>query len=181
MARHHKDRDEAMMDNYGGICLEIPIFRFVLNEGLDDQFLPAKGSERATGWDVRSESDHTIYCGQYIKISLGFRVLPPEGWWLECRPRSSTFTKKNLHALYGVIDEDFEGQCIFACQYLPDFVGVLDANYTKLVIKAGEAIGQIIPVRRQEMLVKKVTDEEYKSFCQERNTSRGTGGFGSTG
>lgn len=153
-----------------------PVFRFALNEGLSDLYLPTRGSERASGWDVRSTDQVLIKAGEYAKIPLGFRLFCPFGWWVELRPRSSSFAKKNLHALYGVIDEDYEGQCVFACQYLPEKSDV--PGY--LAIQAGEAVGQILPVRRQEMVIEKVSNEEYERLSKERNTSRGEGGFGST-
>jgi dUTP pyrophosphatase len=182
------------MQNYDGYSPPIPIFRFALVEGLSDQFLPTKGSERATGWDVRSTEDLIIKPGEYVKIPLGFRMLAPPGWWLELRPRSSAFAKKHLHALYGVIDEDYEGHCVFAAQYNPyielgmlSFVNgrcavVYDESMHKtLEIKAGDAIGQLVPVQRQEMKVERISNEEIEKEYKERNTSRGTGGFGSTG
>lgn len=153
---------------------EIPVFKFALKEGLSDIYLPTKGSDRASGWDVRSTDKLIIRPGEYVKIPLGFRIFSPPGWWLELRPRSSTFAKKNLHALYGVIDEDYEGMLVFAGQYIPQ-------TGFSLEIQQGEAIGQIIPIRRQEMKVEMVTNEEYERLCKERNTSRGEGGFGSTG
>jgi deoxyuridine 5'-triphosphate nucleotidohydrolase len=153
---------------------DIPVFRFVLDEGLPDKFLPTKGSEKATGWDVRSSKvDVLIKPGEYAKISLGFRAFAPDGWWLELHPRSSTFVKKHLHALYGVIDEDYEGECIFACH--------LPKSESSLLITFGEALGQLIPVRRQEMVVEKVSNEEYLALTKQRNFARGAGGFGSTG
>lgn len=154
---------------------KLPIFKFALNDGVSEIHLPTRGSERATGWDVRSVDRLLIRPGEYVKITLGFRMLCPPGWWMELRPRSSSFAKKNLHALYGVIDEDYEGQCIFAAQYLPT-----QQVIAPLEIQEGEAIGQIIPVRRQEMIVERVSNEEYEKLCKERNTSRGAGGFGST-
>lgn len=168
---------------------EIPIFRFAIRENLKDvtrdglsAFLPTRGTERSTGWDVKAAltnglTDLVIRPGSHVKIPLGFRVFAPEGWWLELRPRSSSFAKKNLHALYGVIDEDYEGECIFACQYLPD----LRSLGNDLVIKFGEAIGQIVPVKRQEMIVAEITNTDYDSACKARNAARGAGGFGSTG
>ena len=156
--------------------MKLPIFKFALNVGLSDEFLPIKGSERASGWDVRSVRTVILDPYNYTKIDLGFRMFSPPGWWMELRPRSSTFAKKHLHALYGVIDEDYEGQCVFACQYLP-----MDRINGQLIIEPGEAIGQMIPVKRQEMIVERVSNEEYESLCKNRNTSRGSGGFGSTG
>ncbi len=162
------------MDGYN-----FPTFKFAINEGLSDIYLPKKGTDRATGWDVRSTDKLLIYPGEYVKISLGFRLFCPVGWWMELRPRSSSFAKKNLHALYGVIDEDYEGNCVFAAQYLPHKELGVSAGLP-LEIQEGEAIGQIIPVRREEMIVERVTNEEYEKLCKERSASRGSGGFGST-
>lgn len=164
------------MENYNECPL--PIFKFALAEGLIDIYLPTPGTDKATGWDVRSIQDVTIKPGEYAKIPLGFRMFAPPGWWLELRPRSSTFAKKHLHALYGVIDEDYEGQCVFACQYIPLS---LDKDDSPIIIKTGESIGQVIPVKRQVMKVERVSNEEYEKICKERSASRGTGGFGSTG
>jgi dUTP pyrophosphatase len=169
------------MENYDGYFPPIPIYRFAMRNELAEQpqYYPKKGSERATGWDVCAAPREAVVlrAGQYAKIPLGFRVFPPEGWWLELRPRSSTFAKKQLHCLYGVIDEDYEGECLFACQYIPD-ISSLGHDIT---IASGDAIGQLLPVIRQEMKVEIVSNEEYENLCKTRNTSRGAGGFGSTG
>lgn len=163
----------------------IPTFKFSLREDLKDQpqFLPAKGESKASGWDVRvalsgNQEKMIISPGQYIKIPLGFRAFCPEGWWFELKPRSSSFVKKHLHALYGVIDETYENEIVFAAQYMPA-PSAFDRHY-EFSLSHGEAIGQIIPVRRQEMIVESISNEAYDLLCKERNGQRGTGGFGST-
>ena len=170
------------MDNFhdDGCGNLTPIFRFALMEGLSDEFLPTKGEPFATGWDVRAAEDIVLFEGEYAKIRLGFRMFSPPGWWMEIRPRSSSFAKKHLHALYGVIDSSYEGEMVFACQYLSPNIIDRFGVFGKIEIKAGEAIGQIIPIRRQEMKVERVSNEEYDILCKERNHSRGSGGFGST-
>lgn len=128
--------------------MELPTFKFAIQSGLDDTFLPTKATAKNTGWDVRCAEPNGVILipGQYAKISLGFQIFSPEGWWLELRPRSSSFIKKNLHALYGVIDEEFPHLAMFCCQYCPE------GQYsTPLVIEYGERIGQLIPVKRQEV------------------------------
>src|SRR5208283_5094017 len=101
---------------------EVPVFRFALTDDVVDvtgvSFSPSRKHKNDTGWDVCSARSLTIRPGQYVKIPLGFRTFAPPGWWLEIRPRSSSFVKKQLHALYGVIDEGFENEMIFACQYI---------------------------------------------------------------
>jgi dUTPase len=160
---------------------DVPLFQFALRDGLSSDFLPRQGTPLATGWDVRAaftdNKDVSIRPGGYIKIPLGFRVFAPSGWWLELRPRSSTFGKKQLHALYGVIDEDYEGECLFACQFMPDITNL----HTDITLSFGESIGQIIPVKRQLMEIQQVSNEQFAELCKGRAAQRGAGGFGSTG
>lgn len=187
-----------------------PIFKFALREDLknDKQFLPTRAELKATGWDVRAafkdRKSLFIQPFQKIMIPLGIRSFCPEGWWYDLKPRSSTFAKKELHSLYGTIDETYEGELIFACQYIPTLTydekwdDVDDLNDGKsiwfepesweeycaaniLKIDFGDAIAQIIPRLREEMVVEEVTNQEYDKVCKDRSSIRGTGGFGSTG
>jgi dUTPase len=179
---------------------EVPEYAFALREDLKDnkEFLPTRAEPKASGWDVRAAMEDrkplVIKPFQHVKIPLGFRSFCPDGWWWELKPRSSTFAKKNLHALYGTIDETYEGQAIFACQYIPEFnldetIKVHARNplwpnssptIAPITINFGDAIGQIIPIRRQEMKVVERSNEEYDNDCKNRAGQRGTGGFGST-
>ena len=180
----------------------IPQFKFALREDLKDhkEFLPTRGEPKASGWDVRATEDLIIKPFEYAKIKLGFRALCPDGWWFELRPRSSTFAKKSLHALYGVVDETYEGEIIFACQYIPtadyynwatpstphtiSYPGVKKWEQyclnNRLEIKRGDAIGQIIPIERREMVVIEATNAELDADFAARNAVRGADGFGST-
>ena len=174
-------------DEIGRISIHnfIPEFKFAVRDDLDDEFLPSRSNSTDTGWDVRcAERDGIeLHDGEYHRIRLGFRMLCPEGWWMELRPRSSSFANKQLHALYGVIDETYENEIMFACQYLEHkrHGPVLDVYYPPPRIEFGDRIGQIIPVRRRDMRVTKVSNEEYDRLCAERAGLRGTGGFGSSG
>lgn len=189
--------------------MEIPEFKFVLRNDLkeDKQFLPVRGESKATGWDVAAaledgQKQLVIKPGEWVKIPLGFRCFIPDGWWLSLYPRSSTAAKKNMHALYGVLDNLYEGSCVFCAQYLPnDFVDNLECDIEEyysygsddkqyrgqitnrsenLIINHGDKIGQLIPVRRQEMIVSEISEKEFDKLCQERGGERGAKGFGST-
>jgi len=161
--------------------IEIPKFKFALREDLKNntEFLPTRAEPLATGWDVRAAMPDRkpliIRAGQYVKIPLGFRAFCPSNYWYELKPRSSSFAKKSLHALYGTIDEAFNQEVVFAAQYIPD----VSAMAKDLVIEFGEAIGQLVPVRRQEMIVENISNDELEKLYQERNAIR-NGGFGST-
>lgn len=199
---------EIMFKKTSTVHKEVPIFKFAIREDLIDtgnQFIPTRATNKSTGWDVKAafedRKSYEVSVGEYIKIPLGFRTCTPNGWWYELKPRSSSFVKKNLHSLYGTIDEDYYGQLIFACQYLPPFCFINEQIYgpsssvkremfgpikieiekLKLTIEFGEAIGQIIPVKRQEMVIETITNQEYDTLCNNKNSTRGAGGFGSTG
>lgn len=180
-------------------CNNTPEFIFTIDEGLDYSFLPQQATEQDTGWDVQAAKTITFRPTQKFLIPLGLRCFAPPGYWLELRPRSSSFGKKNLHALYGVVDEGYEGQIYFACQWIPPIsdneldtiingfdggvrVDALASYFKKeLVIEKGERIGQLVPVKRQVMNVSSVSAEEFKKLCEERGHKRGAGGFGSSG
>jgi len=83
-----------------------------------------------------------------------------------------------MHALIGIIDEHYPNELIFAGQYLPYVDKNLDKDYD-LLIKFGEAIGQIIPVKRVEMVREETTNEEMDRLLASRESMR-IGGFGST-
>jgi len=159
-----------------------PVFHFALRYDISDQpqFLPRQGEPLATGWDVFAapvdRNPIILRAGQYVKIPLGIRAFSPDSWWLQLNPRSSTFAKKSLHALYGVIDSSYEGELTFVAQYQPD----VRSLGTDLVINFGDAVGQLIPVPRQQMSVVQITNTEFDDMCRERGAVRGAGGFGST-
>lgn len=160
-----------------------PIFKFALRSDLENNqiFLPAKSEPLATGWDVRcAEPDGVkILPGDYAKIRLGFRSFCPPGWGYELHPRSSSFAKKYLHCLIGIIDESWEGETMLAVHFLPPKWP--DISSAPLNIEFGEKIGQIIPVKKDEISVELVSNEEYNKLIENRNASRKDGGFGSTG
>jgi dUTPase len=86
---------------------------------------------------------------------------------------------------------------LFACQWIPPSIestvkapGVKSGGASMfmsylgqapLVIEKGERIGQLIPVKRQEMRVSALSNEELDAAFKERGLKRGAGGFGSTG
>lgn len=168
---------------------EVPSFKFCLTEGAQGSqaFLPTKGEPLATGYDVRACLQEPLMLRpfQKAKIPLGIRAFCPPGWWFELRPRSSTFARKDLSCLYGVIDEGYDQEILFACQFVPDFgpipaFGLTTAwDSARRTIDPGEALGQLVPVRRQEMRVEEVSAAEFAQLCAERGAER-KGGFGST-
>ena len=154
-----------------------PKFKFALREDLKDmkQFLPTRTTDRSSGWDIScawdDHKDHTVQPGEFVKIPLGIRCIPDEGYWYEVKPRSSTFVKKHLHALYGTVDNDYRDQLYFCAQYM---------GTEPITLEFGSRIGQIIPVKLQEMTVEEISNADYDKFCKDEVNER-KGGFGSSG
>ncbi len=144
---------------------KIPNFKFALREDLryEKQFLPCRKDANAIGWDVfaapLNRKDIVLRPGEYFNIPLGFRCIPEEGWWYELHPRSSSFIDKKMHNLVGIIDKNYSMEVIFAGQYLPSST---DLRMPNLVIKFGDPIGQIIPVKRIEMQIQEISNEEFE-------------------
>jgi dUTPase len=163
---------------------DTPVFQFAIREDLidlGDKFLPKKVEPGSAGWDVRcAQKDRKpiiLRSGQYARIPLGFRMIPPKGYWVDLRPRSSTFAKKSLHYLIGTLDFSWRGENAYACQYLPD----ISSLGKDLVLQFGDALGQIIPVKMLDMKVKGITNEEFDEFCKTEVNERGDKGWGSSG
>jgi len=147
-------------------------------------YLPEKSEELSTGYDVRNAGPSILLTPfKKVLIPLGFRAIIPENWYFELYPRSSTFHKKSLHSLYGVIDCSYENYWFFECQYIPESY-VCGANVfwgKDLTIPHGDRIAQIIFRQRFEFDSKNVSSEEFDKMVKERGAKRGLGGFGSTG
>lgn len=67
----------------------------------------------------------------------------------------------------------YEGVLMMSVQYLPD----ISSLGNDLVLEHGDALGQIIPVKRQEAEMVLVSNEELDNLYKERKGIRGAGGF----
>ena len=145
-------------------------------------FIPEKSEDLSTGYDVRNAGPDIELCPfQKALIPLGFRAYIPEGLYFELYPRSSTFHKKSIHSLYGVIDESYENYWYFACQYIPQYKDFKAATKINTIIAHGDRIAQIILRKRYDFNPKEISDEQFQKMVEERGAKRGLGGFGSTG
>lgn len=160
---------------------DTPKFLFALREDVKDdkRFLPDRVEPQATGYDCRAcpgdRKDIIVRPGQTVRIPLGFRTFCPQGWYYLLHPRSSFFAKKHMHALIGVIDETFPLETCLLAKYLPD----ANTLTQDLVIKFGDPIAQIVPVRREDMNRIEVSNEEIEKLFKDRGAMR-TGGIGSS-
>ena len=128
---------------------------------------PFRGSQYAAGYDLYSDTDSvTIEPGESKPIGTGIVVEIPGGYFGAIFARSGLACKKGLRPAncVGVIDEDYRGEIMVVMHN--------DSKEVK-VIQRGERIAQLVILPYQTV-----------EFCKADDLSdstRGNGGFGSTG
>jgi len=141
--------------------------------------LPFKARQSDAGFDVYATSDITIYPGQVVKHPLNIRLKLPAGTWAEVTSKSG-LGAKGLLVYAGVIDEEYRGIVHVIMSNLNlieglDEQGIPLMRTEPIVIKKGEKLAQVI--------LNPYNSSFYMTQVEEldMNTSRGEGGFGSTG
>lgn len=148
-------------------------------EILQDGKLPAKKNPRDAGFDLFATSDITIYPGQVIKHPLNIKMKLPKGTWGEITSKSG-LGSQGLLVYAGVIDEEYRGvpHVVMSNIWVMDSIGpdgypLMRVN--PIVIKKHEKLAQLImSPYSPEFYIEQVESVDT-------NTSRGSGGFGSTG
>lgn len=133
-----------------------------------EAILPAAGSERAAGYDLRAciDTPVTIVAHGTEKIGTGLAVAVPDGYFGAIFARSGLASKQGLRPAncVGVCDSDYRGEYIVAMHN--------DTGEAQ-TINPGDRIAQLVV-----MPYLSVDFEETDALDE---TERGTGGFGSTG
>lgn len=132
--------------------------------------LPEYQTPHAAGLDllaaIEADAPVELAPGARALVPTGLSIALPEGFEAQIRPRSGLALKHGIAVLNapGTIDADYRGE-----------VGVILANLgaEPFTIRRGERIAQMVvaPVSRAVLVAVDSLDE----------TSRGGGGFGSTG
>jgi dUTP pyrophosphatase len=130
--------------------------------------LPHYETIASAGMDLRAhlENDIVLSPMERVIIPTGLFMELPVGYEAQVRPRSGLAAKHGLTVLNspGTVDADYRGE-----------IGVILVNLsnTAFTIKNGERIAQ--------MVIAKHDRAEWEEVQSLSDTSRGTGGFGSTG
>jgi dUTP pyrophosphatase len=140
----------------------------------EDAVLPAKANSTDAGFDLvaiddgEPAYDNSNNC-LYIQYRTGISVEPPVGYHTEIFPRSSV-TKSHLMLgnSIGLVDEGYRGEIMLRFRPTEDIRFGDFKGYSK-----GDRIGQLV-VRKTEPAKFEWSDDLDES-------SRGEGGFGSTG
>ena len=137
-----------------------------------DAKLPVYATEGSAGadlfacFDLAEECRRIIHPGEWQVIPTGLAFEVPAGFEIQIRPRSGVALKWGVTVLNtpGTIDSDYRGE-----------VGVILINHGRrhYNVNNGERIAQ--------MVLAPVFQASFKEIQQVSATSRGAGGFGSTG
>ncbi len=147
--------------------MPIAIRRLPHGEGLE---LPFYGTEGAAGMDLRAavpeDEPMVLQPSARALVPTGFCIAVPPGFEAQVRPRSGLALKSGITCLNspGTIDCDYRGE-----------VGVILVNHgaEAFTIRRGDRIAQMVIARYERIRWLETENLE--------ETTRGTGGFGSTG
>ena len=146
-------------------AIPVPIVRLAHAAGLD---LPTYATEHAAGMDLLAALAEPVVLepGRRALIPTGVAFALPDGYEAQVRPRSGLALKHGVTVLNspGTIDADYRGE-----------VKVLLVNLgaESFVVRRGERIAQLVVARVEHVRIEPVSELG--------GTSRGEGGFGSTG
>lgn len=130
--------------------------------------LPKYETIASAGMDLRANLSESITLKPLERtlVKTGLFIELPVGYEAQVRPRSGLALKKGITVLNspGTVDADYRGE-----------IGVILINLSNedFVIENGERIAQLVIAKYQQA--------EFIEVNELSETSRGTGGFGSTG
>lgn len=131
-----------------------------------EQSLPARATPGAAGYDLTSSAALEIAPGAFAKVPTGLKMAIQEGFEGQVRPRSGLAAKHGVTVLNapGTIDSDYRGEvCV-------------------LLINHGRAPFKIEPgMRIAQLVISRVEQAHFQHVARLDDSSRGSGGFGSTG
>lgn len=138
----------------------------ILAEKIDDSArIPTRAHLTDAGCDFFSLTEEALDPNERKLLSTGIRLKIPKSTVLFLKDKSGLAVKNGIHIMAGVIDEEYRGE-----------IKVLAINLSseQILIEKGQKIcqGVLLPVSVVE--IEEVTDISI-------DTSRGEGGFGSTG
>jgi len=134
--------------------------------GNDDLPLPAYATTGAAGMDVVAAEDVAIAPGARHAVATGLALAIPAGFEIQVRPRSGLALKHGVTVpnTPGTIDSDYRGELK---------VILINHGDTTFVVQRGDRVAQLV--------LAPVTLASWLEVEELDVTTRGEGGFGSTG
>ncbi len=154
--------------NFSGVSASMTGFLVNIRFFGQKQELPSYATPQSAGMDLTAAIDEDIHLKprERVCVPTGIGIALPEGYEAQVRPRSGLALKHGITTLNapGTIDADYRGE-----------IGVILINHSSenFIISKGMRIAQLVvaPFQKISWNVCEALD----------NTSRGDGGFGSTG
>lgn len=143
--------------------MEVDIRVLPHGEGLP---LPAYETAGAAGMDLRAAEDLVLKSGARCLMPTGISIALPLGYEAQVRPRSGLAVKHGVTVLNapGTIDCDYRGEVK---------VPIINHGVDDFIIFRGDRIAQ--------MVIAPVTRINWRAVETLSDTTRGAGGFGSSG
>jgi dUTP pyrophosphatase len=148
-----------------------PLIEFAWENGADQSLgLPKYVTSGAAGADLRANlidrSDLILHAGSRALISTGLRIAVAKDFEVQIRPRSGLALKYGITLANapGTIDSDYRG---------PLGIILLNVGSDDFTVSHGDRVAQ--------MVVSPVFQADFSLVDSLDATSRGDGGFGSTG
>ena len=143
--------------------VRVKVRRLPHGHGLD---LPAYATEGAAGMDVLAAESVTLRPGARHAVATGLSVAIPPGYEIQVRPRSGLALKHGVTVpnTPGTIDSDYRGELK---------VILINHGENSFAIQRGDRVAQLV--------LAPVTLAHWREVDELDETTRGEGGFGSTG
>lgn len=131
--------------------------------------LPVRADEGSVGYDVFADipAAVTIMPAKRAIVPLGIAMAVPAGHYCRVAPRSGLAAEYGVQVLAGVVDPSYRGEVKAI---------LLNAGDVGMTIQPGQKIAQLI---LEQVSTPAITEVETAEDLGD--TSRGAGGFGSTG
>jgi dUTP pyrophosphatase len=150
------------------VSAELPVEVVRVRPGAAPLDLPCYMSPGAAGLDLLAdvESDVSLAPGERVLVPTGIAVALPPGHEAQVRPRSGLALRHGVTVLNapGTIDADYRGEI----QVL-----LVNLGHAPATVRRGERVAQLV--------VAPVTRIAWREVAVLPASSRGDGGFGSTG
>ena len=148
-----------------------------------DAVLPASAKDTDAGFDLVCIDDGEVN-DTYVQYRTGIAIEPPPGYHTEIFPRSSNSkTDCILANSIGLVDEGYRGEILIRYKLVPRVKYSSDAEYQgKASPICGFELQRYKKGDRIAQLVIRKTERANFEWAEElADSSRGAGGFGSSG